>query len=653
MNIKKVCVIGSGVMGSGIAAQVANAGIEVILLDLVGKGDKALSELAKEKIIAGNALAHHSYANNIHCKNLETDLKYISECDLIIEVIIEKLEIKHDLYEKITPYLKKGAIIASNTSTLPRKELCKNLNDELKKSFYITHFFNPPRFMPLLELVSDDKCDKQQKNQLENFLYEKLGKTIINCYDTPGFVANRIGCFFLESAVREALKLELNPYIVDHLANKYFGLPKTGIFGLYDLIGHDVMNLISLSLTQALSQGDEYNKIKLENKILSALKDKGAIGRKSGAGFYKMVKEGSSKNLNYYDFKTLEYKHAQDLNNHILSIIDSSKDIASFLNCNNNYSKFFSNIFSKLINYCAITEKTIVKNKGDIDKAMQLGYSFKYGPFEIEKLMQNEDHSNKILKSYNIEIQDEIVIFTIGTKMGILTAEIFNGIQYALNLAQKNKQPLIINSSAKIFSAGADLKFIKNSSKLEVEKFIKLGQQVMLNIKYSSIPVIAAAHGTALGGGTELLLHAHAIIAEQNLTAGLVEASIGLLPAFAGTTTLLVESASNEAKLRNAISNIVEGKKCNSAEYFSESYSKKLSIINQPDMLLSKAIDIAKSLNFTPLKKLDKISFINLKFDTDNDLKLFLQKIINSSFNNEDEILKLEREKFLELANKL
>ena len=310
--IKKVCVIGSGVMGSGIAAQVANSRTKVILLDIADENSENPSNISASALVRMQSqkpapLSRPSLAKYITTGNLRDHLNLISECDLIIEVIIERLDVKHALYETLLPYLKDGAIIASNTSTLPLAKLKEKLPQSVQNRFIISHFFNPPRYMELLELVSDVNNDSSVIERAEEFISKKLGKIIIHCNDTPGFIANRIGCFLLECTVRKAIEKGLDPAVIDQIFTKLLGFPSTGIFGLYDLIGHDVMALISKSLVSALDSIDKYNEIYTESGILSVMKSRGLLGRKSGAGFYKVSKDQGKTIKQIFDFKSLEY----------------------------------------------------------------------------------------------------------------------------------------------------------------------------------------------------------------------------------------------------------------------------------------------------------------------------------------------------------
>ena len=239
MNIKKVVVIGSGTMGSGIAAQLCNANIPVTLLDLKTE----ISERAKKKIFESRPplLIDKSKIDYIKVGNIEEDFAIVKRADWVVEAVVERIDIKHNLYEKILKTRKKDSIISSNTSTIPLKILSAKMSDEDKKDFCITHFFNPVRYMGLLEIVSEDINDEKKINFLKNFCEDSLGKGVIICKDTPGFLGNRVGVYAIQVAMTEAIKMKLEIEEADAVFGRPMGIPKTGVFGLYDLIGIDLM----------------------------------------------------------------------------------------------------------------------------------------------------------------------------------------------------------------------------------------------------------------------------------------------------------------------------------------------------------------------------------------------------------------------------
>jgi 3-hydroxyacyl-CoA dehydrogenase len=256
MDIKKVVVIGSGTMGSGIAAHLCNANIPVTLLDLTTE----ISEKARDRIFKSRPplLIDKKKINNINVGNINDDFDTVKEADWIVEAVVERIDIKHNIYEKIFKNRKSGAIVSSNTSSIPIKVLSEKLNTEEKKDFCITHFFNPVRYMGLLEIVKNENNDINKINSLKKFCEKELGKGAIVCNDTPGFLGNRIGVYAMQVAMTEAFKMKLTIEEADAVFGRPMGIPKTGVFGLYDLIGIDLMADVLKSFVKELSKNDEF-----------------------------------------------------------------------------------------------------------------------------------------------------------------------------------------------------------------------------------------------------------------------------------------------------------------------------------------------------------------------------------------------------------
>jgi 3-hydroxyacyl-CoA dehydrogenase len=257
MAIRKVAVIGSGVMGGGIAAQVANAGIPVLLLDIVPKGAEnrnTLAEKAKERLLKSDpaAFMHPRNARLVTPGNLEDDLGRLADCDWIVEAVLEDLKVKHATYAKIEAARKDGSIVSSNTSTIPLRHLVEALPERLQRDFLVTHFFNPPRYMRLLEIVRGPQTRDDAVREIEEFCEVRLGKGVIHAKDTPGFIANRIGGMWLQAALQAAFDLGLSVEEADAVMGRPFGMPKTGVFGLLDLVGIDLMPHVAASMQRTL-----------------------------------------------------------------------------------------------------------------------------------------------------------------------------------------------------------------------------------------------------------------------------------------------------------------------------------------------------------------------------------------------------------------
>ena len=319
--MKKICIIGSGVMGAGIAAQIANSKHNVLLLDIVNPNLNDRNELvicAKQNLInrKPSPISHLNKLDYIEIGNLEDDLHRITECEWIIEVVIERLDIKIDLYNKLIPFLQKDAILSSNTSTIPLSELKKKLPEEIKSRFFITHFFNPPRYMRLLELVTDNSNNEKHTEKVTKFITKYLGKTVIPCNDTPGFIANRIGCFLLDLSLRRTKEFNIDIEIIDHIFHKYLYMPRTGIFGLMDLIGLDLMPLITKSMLDLLPKKDAMHEVYYDIPELSKLIKEGHTGKKGKGGFFKDKTALDLNNFKYREVKkisSLPYKNIEEI----------------------------------------------------------------------------------------------------------------------------------------------------------------------------------------------------------------------------------------------------------------------------------------------------------------------------------------------------
>ena len=385
-DIKKVAVLGSGVMGSGIAAVMANAGIPVLLLDIVPKegGRNALAEGAIEKQLKGGApgFAHPKNARAVTPGNFEDDLGKLAECDWIIEVVIEKLEIKQALYQKIEAVRKKGSIVSSNTSTLPLHVLIQGMPESFQKDFLITHFFNPPRFMKLLEVVKAPGFDAARFAQFCGFADRALGKEVVPCKDTPGFLANRIGVYWMTVGMLEAIRLGISVEEADAVMGKPLGFPKTGLFGLYDLIGIDLMPLIAKSMLATLPEKDPFRTSYALPGLVEKMIADGYTGRKGKGGFYRMVTdERGKKKKEVIHLKTGEY-HAE--NKPKLESVEAAKaGLAALFSHPDIGGQYAAAVMLKTLHYAASLIPEISDDIYSVDAAMVAGYNWKYGPFQL------------------------------------------------------------------------------------------------------------------------------------------------------------------------------------------------------------------------------------------------------------------------------
>lgn len=384
MAIKKAAVIGAGVMGAGIAAHLANAGIEVELLDIVPKGAEDRDVIAKgavQKMLKTNPapLMHKRNAKKINPGNTEDNLDRLKDCDLIIEAVLEDPTIKSNLFKKIDENRKAGSIVASNTSTIPLQTLIDGQSDQFKKDFVITHFFNPPRYMPLLELVTSEHNSPEMVADVTKFMDEKMGKGVVVCNDTPGFIANRIGTFWIQASINEAIDRKLTIEEADAIVGRPMGIPKTGIFGLVDLVGLDLMPHISKSLTEKLPADDGYVKIARQSAVIDKMIADGYTGRKGKGGFYRLndKREKMAVDLDTgaeRPSKKPKMKAADNARKGGLKALVETKDKGG---------DYAWAVLKQTLCYAAEHVHTISGDITDVDQAMKLGYNWKDGPFEM------------------------------------------------------------------------------------------------------------------------------------------------------------------------------------------------------------------------------------------------------------------------------
>ena len=585
MKIKNVVVIGSGTMGSGIAAHLCNANVPVTLLDLKTE----ISENARERIHKSRPplLIDKSKINNIKVGNISDDFSVVEKADWIVEAVVERIDIKHQIYEKIFKSRKEGAIVSSNTSSIPIKVLSQNLNKDQKKDFCITHFFNPVRYMGLLEIVKNEDNDLNKINQLKEFCEVELGKGAIVCNDTPGFLGNRVGVYAMQIAMTEAFKMKLSVEEADAIFGRPMGIPKTGVFGLYDLIGIDLMADVLKSFIKELPKSDEFHEVAKEIPLVKKLIETGYTGRKGKGGFYRMNKTERGKIMEAINLQTGNYSPSKKID------VKSDKvDLKSLINRNDKYGEYAWSVLEKIIKYASSLVPAITKEFNDIDEAMRLGFNWAKGPFEMleeigvknffEKVdnfegnefleslykTKNEDFYGERQKYTSIETLGKVKK-TASSVDGNSSASIYRFNDYnivefttkanALDydsmdaLKKATDKPLIIINESMQFSAGVNLTYTmefadKNDFK-SIEKFIRYFQETCKHLKYSKHPVISAPSGLTLGGGFEVLVQSNFVASHTNIVIGLVETIVGLIPAGGGCKEMLSRWLNtNEAK---------------------------------------------------------------------------------------------------------
>ena len=618
--VRKVAVLGAGVMGAQIAAHLVNVKVPVILFDLPAKEGpkngivmKAVAGLAKLKPAP---LGVPEDAALIEQANYEEHSELLRGCDLIIEAIAERMDWKLDLYKKIAPFVAPHAIVASNTSGLSIGKLAEVLPEEIKPRFCGIHFFNPPRYMALVELIPTPTTQPEILDQLEAFVTTTLGKGVVRAKDTPNFIANRVGIAGMLATIHEAQKFGLTYDVVDDLTGKKLGRASSGTFRTADVVGLDTMAHVIKTLQDNLA-GDPFFPTYATPPVLAGLIAAGALGQKTGAGFFKKV----GKDILRLDPEKKDYVPAGGKADEIVArmLKKAPADRLKLLRESSNpQAQFLWAILRDSFHYAAVHLADIAECARDVDFAMRWGFGVQQGPFELWQaagwltvanwVKQDIDDGKALcnaplpawvfdgavasnggvhraegswsaaharfvapstlpvyerqhfresvfgagavdpLKAGTQEFKNdevrvwtldgEVLVASITAKLHLISPSVTEGLAKAIEIAEAKYKGLVIWSPDDVFSAGANLEvlmpvFMKGGGKAILPEVKKL-QDMMLRMRYASVPVVAAMRGLALGGGCELSLYAARRVAAMETYTGLVEVGVGLLPAGGG-----------------------------------------------------------------------------------------------------------------------
>ena len=606
-QIRKVAVIGAGVMGAGIAAQIANAGTPVLLLDIVKPG------LADRNAVAAGAVAKmlktepapfmsKDAVKLVEVGNIEDDLGKLAECDWVVEAIIERLDLKQDLYRKIDAVRRPGTAVSSNTSTIPLADLVRGMSDGFQQDFLITHFFNPPRYMRLLEVVAGPASNPQTVAAVSRFSDIALGKTIVNCNDAPGFIANRLGVYWLQVGILEAIDAGLTVEEADAVMGRPFGIPKTGVFGLIDLVGLDLMPHVNASLLGSLPNTDPFHVAQRDLPMLTRMIAEGYTGRKGKGGFYRLNRDGGGRKKEAMDLATGQYRAEQKAE--LPELAEAGRNLRALLSGTTPAGRYAWRVIGQTLSYAA---HIIPQAAGDIeaiDAAMKLGYNWQSGPFELADkigvdwliakleadgmpvpamlriaagrsfyrvengklqalgtdgnyadvvrapgvlLLEDVKRASKpVLRNGSAsvwDIGDGVLCFEFTSKSNSLDEALMSLYGKTIALVQEKYKALVVYNEGRNFSVGANLGLALFAVNIaawgEIEKLVKAGQDAYRALKYAPFPVVSAPSGMALGGGCEILLHSDAIQMHAETYTGLVECGVGVIPGWGGCTEML------------------------------------------------------------------------------------------------------------------
>lgn len=624
-KIQKVAVLGSGVMGSRIACHFANIGVEVTLLDIV-PGDATNSTNKKERnkivndalqfAIKSNPSPVYSkgkrLTNRIKTGNFTDDIHLVADVDWIIEVVIERLDIKKQVFENVEKHRKKGTLITSNTSGIPIEMMLDGRSEDFQKHFCGSHFFNPPRYLKLLEIIPSSKTDPAIIEFLMHYGSKYLGKKTVLCKDTPAFIANRIGVYSIMSLFHLVKEMNLSVDEVDKLTGPVIGRPKSATFRTCDVVGLDTLVHVSNGVKENCPN-DEANNVFAIPDYISKMVDNGWLGSKSKQGFYKKSKDENGKRVILsLDLETLEYKEKKKVRFSTLEqtkpIDDLIKRMPVLLSGKDKAGEFYRKSFYGLFRYVSNRIPEISDEIYKIDDALKAGFGWELGPFEawdalgldisiksMEEMdikpakwvyqmlsegkksfyqikegkkyfydqsqneyseipgqgalisLENIRSSKTVWKNSDctiVDLGEGIINLEWNTKMNTIGGGVIQGINKAIDLAEKEYRGLVISNEGPNFSAGANVGMIfmmaVEQEYDELDFAIRAFQNTMMRVRYSSIPVIIAPHGMALGGGCEMCLHADKVVAHAETYMGLVEFGVGLIPGGGGTKEFAV-----------------------------------------------------------------------------------------------------------------
>ncbi len=625
-TIKKVAVLGSGVMGSRIACHFAGVGLQVLLLDIQApqSAEENLKPSYKNKIV-NDALAAAIKSNpspvytkevikKITTGNFSDNMKDIASYDWVIEVVVERLDVKQSVFTEVEKYRKPGTLITSNTSGIPIHLMTEGRSDDFKKHFCGTHFFNPPRYLRLLEIIPTPHTDKAVVDFLMNYGDLVLGKTTVLCKDTPAFIANRIGVFGMMAIMNTMEKLQLSIDEIEALTGPIIGRPKSATFRTADVVGIDTLVKVAKGVADNCPD-DEAKAMFTIPTWLEKMLTNNWLGDKTGQGFFKKTKTaGGEKEILTLNLTTMEYgprakakfatletaKPIEDLKSRLKALCAGTDKAGEF------YRQFHYNLFS----YISYRIPEISDEIYRVDDGMMAGFGWEIGAFEswdvlgvakttaamkaagfkvaawVEEMIASGagsfykvengkrlcyDVSSKLYKAMpggeafivmkNFDNQtiwknsacrtyhlgNDVLGLEWYTKMGSIGGEVLEGIQKSISLAEEKYKGLVIANEGQNFSAGANVGMIFmlaiEQDYDEIDMAIRMFQNTMMRVRYSSIPVVLAPHGLALGGGCEICLHADKVIAAAETYTGLVEVGIGVIPGGGGTKEFVLRAS--------------------------------------------------------------------------------------------------------------
>ena len=560
MTIRSVAILGAGTMGAQIAAHVANAGLPVLLLDLTA--DVAREGLKRARALKPDPFFTPETAALISTGGFDTDFQKLATADWIMEAVVERLDVKRSLLERVDAARRRGSIVSTNTSGISIAALAEGRSDDFRRHWLGTHFFNPPRYLHLLELIPTAETDPGVVDYLTTFADQRLGKGVVVAKDTPNFIANHIGIIGVVEVLRALASGKYTIEEIDAITGPALGRPKSATFRTMDIAGIDVLAHVASNLGVELPP------------IVAAMIERGWIGEKAGQGFYKRVKGAAGSEIETLDPQTMTYRPKQSARLASLdaarSIEDTRERIKTLFAGNDKVGEFLRGTLEPTLRYTAKVAPEIANSPADIDHAMKWGFGWELGPFEtmaaigldgepaprtradLTILAAARDRSQVVKKNAGaslIDIGDGVLAIAFHSKMNAIGGDTMQMIRAGVKEAAANFAALVVGNDAANFSVGANLMLLlleaQEGNWDDIELALRTFQDATQALRFADVPVIVAPAGMTLGGGCEIVLHADRVQAAAESYLGLVEVGVGLIPAGGGTKEMVARASAD------------------------------------------------------------------------------------------------------------
>jgi 3-hydroxyacyl-CoA dehydrogenase len=548
-------------MGAQIAAHFANAGVPVLLLDVTP--DAAAKGLQRARTLKPDPFFTPDGAALITTGGFDDGLATITGVDWVIEAVVEQLEIKRDLLARVDAARRPGAIVSSNTSGIPIGILAEGRSDDFRRHWLGTHFFNPPRYLHLLEVIPTGETLPQVAHTVSTFADQHLGKGVVIAKDTPNFIGNHLALYGVMRMLEKVASGEYTIEEVDAITGPAIGRPKSATFRTLDLAGVDILGHVVRNLHERLPD-EEARRAFVLPPFVERMLERGMIGEKAGNGFYKRIKgkDGESEILTL-DPATLEYRPRQSPRLPSLdaaqSTTDSGERVHTLFAGKDRVGQFLRDTLGPTLEYTARVTPQIAYSSDDVDRVMRWGFGWELGPFELMRaigmpgapaVLAAKEQPRIVRRNPGaslVDMEDGVLRVDFHSKMNAIGADTIQMLQAGVQEAERNFAALVVGNEAVNFTAGANLMLVLLEAQEEnwddLDLMVRAFQQATIGLRYSAVPVIVAPAGLALGGGCEIALHADRIQAAAETYIGLVEAGVGLIPAGGGTKEMALRAA--------------------------------------------------------------------------------------------------------------